>query len=266
MMLCAGIDITTNKPVIALSGSTESPALVSINLTIPLRNADPAKTARLLPVIAAHLTANRIIEMIPKNGCLLIHEADPALKSVLSSRAKQVEIHACFTTSPKGGSIQNCLYIHPNLPQHLVSKILPKFVSTFIDLSTEARSVEVGSLIASCLPQPCITSAASQLFGTKPSFVRVMSLVSEVEDVLREAHLSTLAFKLDIDLSQGENVIPLQKVSNQKAGRGSLAVLNWTAHSVPVAVQVIDEGDTFKADKTYLLVGLSEEIGQSLCR
>ncbi len=46
-----------------------------------------------------------------------------------------------------------------------------------------------------------------------------------------------------------------------------VSIVDWTADPVvPVKVQPVDSEDLFRPDRTYLLIGLSGEVGQSLCQ
>lgn len=50
------------------------------------------------------------------------------------------------------------------------------------------------------------------------------------------------------------------------ADEKAFTIVDWSAHdTVPVDVAPMNHGISFPADKTYLLVGLSGDLGQSLC-
>lgn len=262
MMLCAGTNLATNEPVIALSDSAESPAPVLSGWTIPVPQSESAKS---LLSIAAHIAANHMIKMTPKNGTLLVHEPDPILSAALVSQAEQANIKVFFATSLKRDNVKGWLYVHRNLPQRLVKKTLPRLVSVYVDLSQASGSAEVGRLIAKCMPQHCITADATSFFGTRAE-LRPSYSIKQVIDALRSASLNSSALDFGIDTRHGNIVIPLQEISSHNVVGEPLTVLDWSAPSVPVAVTAIDEGKIFKSDKTYLLVGLSGEVGQSLCQ
>ena len=59
--------------------------------------------------------------------------------------------------------------------------------------------------------------------------------------------------------------IPLGSATYHTSGWEPLAVVDWTnSGSVTARVQPIDSGNLFRADKTYLFVGMAGELGQSL--
>ncbi len=59
-------------------------------------------------------------------------------------------------------------------------------------------------------------------------------------------------------------IVPVQDVSRHSAISTSLCVVDWTATAVQAALRPIDAGTIFRSDGTYLLVGMSGDIGQSL--
>jgi len=66
-------------------------------------------------------------------------------------------------------------------------------------------------------------------------------------------------------MSPNVPVIPLQDISDH-ARKSHLTIADCTGLSVLTTIRAIDDGVIFRSDKTYLLVGLSGEIGQSLCK
>lgn len=61
------------------------------------------------------------------------------------------------------------------------------------------------------------------------------------------------------------DTIPLDNLVQHKPRHCPLAIVDWTSPVVSARVQALDHADIFKADRTYLLVGLSGDLGQSLC-
>ncbi|KAI1102718.1 KR domain-containing protein [Jackrogersella minutella] len=59
----------------------------------------------------------------------------------------------------------------------------------------------------------------------------------------------------------------LEEISEQRTDGEPLAVSDWTASSsVTAKVQTVDSGTLFRADRTYLFVGMAGKLGQSLAR
>ena len=62
-------------------------------------------------------------------------------------------------------------------------------------------------------------------------------------------------------------MIDPRDISLNTNNRGLLSsVLDWTASpTVPVRVELADHRNLFSKDKTYLMVGLTADVGNSLC-
>ncbi|KAF2471756.1 putative equisetin synthetase [Lindgomyces ingoldianus] len=259
LMLCAGTDEVTGEQLLALSHSTESRAKVLADWTVPLEGLDPVKA---LAAVAAHITASNILQLAPSRSTLVIHEPDQLVGSVLARKCEQYSINLVITTSLKSQVPKGWLQIHGNLPRRLVKRALPASPAVFVDLSQARGSAEVGRLIAKCIPQLCITYGTTRFYGTTTE-IRPGFSTGEVTETLKEAWLVA---KKNLDQLEPPDVMELQDLSNFSILESPLTVANCSKSAVSVKIQPIDTGVIFQADKTYFLVGLAGEVGQSLCQ
>ena len=259
LMLCVGTDEATGEQLLALSHTTESRVTVLADWTVPLAGVDSVKG---LTVVAAHITASNILRLAPSGSTLVVHEPDQLVGSALARQSEQCSIHVVITTSLKGQLAKGWLYIHRNLPRRLVRRALPAEPSVFVDLSQARGSAEVGHLIAKCIPQSCTTYSSTRFYGTTTG-IRPGSSSSQVTETLKEAWLVASEKEKQVKFPP---VVELQHVLNFSVLETPLTVADCSDSPVSVKIQSIDTGVIFRADKTYFLLGLAGEVGQSLCQ
>jgi len=274
--LCAGTNEETGRPVIALVGTAaESQVRSPVEWTVPLT--EPASPA-LLGDVASHLVAKAILAAAPRFGSLLVHEADEVLKNALNREAAADGAQILFTTESmdKAKADNTCVFIHQKLPARLVQKLLPPNVSAFVDLSGGSASVQ---LLARCLPDHTPTMTTNDFVRTRPGLATgfAMSrltgkgLESWEQDVGAALRVASQAAnrqrsRLSSQKSNTYHVLPLKDIERPSLRHGPLSIVDWKTDSVEVALRPIDAGNIFRPDGTYFLVGLSGEVGQSLCK
>ncbi|TVY93461.1 Compactin nonaketide synthase [Lachnellula willkommii] len=134
---------------------------------------------------------------------------------------------------------------------------LPKGPSIFIDFASTDSAREVGSRIRECLPKPCEERMPEFYLGDQASF----------PDALKDAvAFSRSALDNPGHFSTAQRV-PLKEVANIPNQSQLTTVIDWTSPtSVSVKIPPADSANLFFQNKTYLLVGLTRDLGQSLCQ
>ncbi len=260
-MLCAGVDEKSGDAYIALSLALESPALVLADFSLPLdKSHDPAHA---LAAVAAHLIASNILKLVSPGGLLLIHEPETILFLALEKQAQERSVRLFTTTSSKTKAFAGWQYIHGRLPRRYASRALPSSPSAFVDLSLCPASNEAAGLIRNCIPDHCATFTRKNFVGSIVEF-RAQGSLNKVAEQLRTTWqaVKEQSFNRATDLS----VIALEKAIQHSAVREHLAVVDCCSPVISATLQAVDTGTIFKSDKTYFLVGLSGEVGQSLCQ
>ncbi|KZF23885.1 putative equisetin synthetase [Xylona heveae TC161] len=259
LFLCAGTDESTGEQLVGLSHTAESRTTVLAEWTTLLAGADPIKA---LAAVAAHITASNILRLVPSGSTVVVHEPDELVGSALTEQSQQTSIRVVITTSLKDRVTKGWRYISGNFPRRLIEKALPTTLSVFVDLSQAVGSAEVGQLIARCLPQPCTTYSAKHFYGTTAE-IHPGSSSSQVAQVLKAAWLVG-------NENWGEvgnpSVVQLQDVPKLSILEAPLTIADCSDTDVSIHVQAIDAGTIFRGDKTYFMVGMSGQVGQSLCQ
>ena len=258
LRLCMGIDEVTGETVLALTGSSESPAKVSAQWCISLPKKAAAST---LISVATNLIVERILSLTPRGSTLLVNEPFLALQAALRAKATGKNVNTAFTTAElQQNKDDTSVFLHPNFPQHVIQATIPSSVAVFVHFSRSAASDAVRDAIIKCLPPTCLRISEEGV------------LSHEVNAFSKPEAATTLAQMLQKALDDCPQMIPLEieciHLENAIHHTGSgepLAVVDWTASpSVTAKVQPIDSGMLFRADNTYLFVGMAGELGQSL--
>ncbi|KAJ5660072.1 equisetin synthetase [Penicillium longicatenatum] len=260
LSLCFGIDKGSNEKVLALAHSIESRIEVLTDWTVPLGSGDDPVKA--LVSVAARMTASNILNLAGEGSNIVIHEPDEVVAYALSSQSSHKSIHVTFTTSlkEKARTDSTWCYIHENAPRRLIERALPASISVFVNLSQAPESSISGQLVARCLPRSCAIYNSQDFFGTGPMINNVDSF-AEVSRAIKEA----LAWVFDTS-NHSPTIIQLQEMSSLTVLEAPFTVVDCSTSGALAKVQAIDEGTIFRSDKTYLMIGMSGQVGQSLCQ
>lgn len=258
LRLCMGIDEVTGETVLALIGSSESPAKVSTQWCIPLPKKAVAST---LISVAINLIAEHILSLTPRGGTLLVNEPFLALQAALRVKATGKNVKTAFTTAElRQNKDDSSVFLHPQFPQHVIQAAIPSSVAVFIHFSGSAASDAVRDAVIKCLPPTCLRINEDGVLGHEVNRFSKPEAATSLAQMLQKA----LDDRPQMDPREME-CIHLENAVNHTGSGEPLAVVDWTASpSVMAKVQPIDSGILFRADKTYLFVGMAGELGQSL--
>ncbi|PWY77825.1 hypothetical protein BO83DRAFT_406874 [Aspergillus eucalypticola CBS 122712] len=260
-MLCIGTRQDDSQAMVsALTQYSESPAPVEPGWEIELPFS-PEVGRLALMTVATHIVTQQMLAMVPKNGTLVVHEPDNLLHAALLDAAEKDRLDVWFTTCQPGRN-SNWTYLHPALPARLVKEKMPSEVSAFVNLEApNGLGARVADAIAGCVPPHGVHASATTFFanqlytrsGVEPAVLREL-----LQNAWQSASTSSLALEL-ID------PIPLGEVSFHNPVREAIQLVDWNVPSVPVHLRQIDADPIFRRDRTYLMIGLTGEVGQSLC-
>ncbi|KAJ6021109.1 lovastatin nonaketide synthase, partial [Penicillium herquei] len=256
LRLCIGVDTVTQEMLFAASPMSESSTEVPADWCIPLDQADPIA---ILDALSSYILARSITQSLSGCDALLLHDPHPTVVKYLQNLLKDRPISLQVTTSNKNAP-NGWLYVEKNYSQRRVKDILPASTTTFLDLSSASTFSQV---IRKCLPRNChIIDPATLLYpGIE---LRPFVSAAEVAAVLKEAWDRTISVPLK---AESLPVVPLSALTEYfAAGESRFSIIDCTGTSVKAVICPIDDGVLFRPDKTYFMVGLSGELGQSLCK
>lgn len=267
--LCLGQDAETGSQVLALSGSGLSQALVPKGWCIPVKHQTQASITSTLISVAASLVAEKILSLTPRGGTLVVHDPDLAVKLALNHKAYGRVGKLIFTTTQPGRNSKDEIaesdFVHPNLPQHVLKSVVPASTAVFVSFSCGPKSDAARDEMVKYLAPTCRHISEEALLGCEAD-AKVVEFdpvqIDELRHLLRNAWSNTEKAASD---SLATSVITLGEATRHRALGEPLGVVDWSmTGTIQAKVQPIDEGILFRSDRTYLLVGMSGELGQSL--
>lgn len=260
-MLCIGTRQDDSQAmVLALTQCSESPAPVEPGWEIELPFS-PEVGRLALMTLATHIVTQQMLAIVPKNGTLVVHEPDNLLHAALLDAAEKVRLDVWFTTCQPGRN-SNWTYLHPALPARLVKEKMPSEVSAFVNLEApNGLGARVADAIAGCVPPHGVHASATTFFANQ-LYTRSGVEPAVVSELLQNAWQSASTSSLALELI---DPIPLGEVSFHNPVREAIQLVDWNVPAVPVHLRKIDADPIFRRDRTYLMIGLTGEVGQSLC-
>ncbi|KAI1170818.1 polyketide synthase [Nemania sp. FL0916] len=278
LRLVLGTAAGTGESVIALTHSSDNSVIVPSKWCVTLTGA-PKKPTTLLVAAAAQLVAQHILSFVPAGSTLLVNEADPAVLLAIQAQAGAKKVDVVFTSSElshqKGSA---AVFLRPGLPRHVYQTVVPRSTAVYVHFSRSSASDIVNTAISSCLPPSCIKLSEDVVLGheVKPLYnfnaVNGAAVASETSEAIARVFTLAATAALAAGAGQGKSKASVESIAladapQHKATGQPLAVVDWTASaSVTAKVQPIDAGIEFRADRTYLFVGMAGELGQSLAR
>ena len=219
----------------------------------------------LLVAVASELLAESMIQKLSTQSHILVHCSgrDRFLAAALSRRAAAKGVRVTFTYDSQNEQ-QGATWIQLNLraPNHVVRKAVRLAKPThYLDFTDATSPDDLSLRIAQALPSDCTQIDPFALFQRQSSLLPQScdrkALLGRLKDAVLSAGLSPPQVQ---DL-----VTPVDYLRTLSHSHATSAV-HWPIDGlVEVEVRPLDARNLFSKDKTYLLVGLSDQIRQSLC-
>ena len=260
LFLGIGTDETTSNTVVTLSDTNSSKTVssTSVSANVPIGD-----ESGFLATIASELMAGSLVSQVPKNCHVLVHEPgqDGVFASALTRRAAAKNILITFSTTISNPKDSAWIKLGPWTSEHIVKKSIPAKPSHFLDLAADDEGKEASMSIWKCLPSGCRKIKVSDLSRSQslPPTIDDGTIPKALEYAVNYAESTAFNKKPSATIRSGqirETFLPEYPPS----------IVDWTLDDMlTVQVQAIAANRLFSKDKTYLLVGLSGQLGQSLC-
>ncbi|KAH7310210.1 putative hybrid NRPS/PKS enzyme [Rhexocercosporidium sp. MPI-PUGE-AT-0058] len=265
LFISLGTDPNSGSKVLSVSKSNAS------TINVPVLWSTPATIGKLtdaqyLSLISRYLLTQQVLTMMPVGGTLVAHEPDRILASLLSSQVTARGSHVTFTTA--NSKVQKgWAYIHPRMPKRSLNALLPKDVSLFLDFSPPVTTAgSLGSRISATLPASSERSTLSSFIGTDS--VGVSGAGDDmISRMLKQAATFASTFPLEDIRDLALEVVAPNEITAEDFAAGSFPIVQWRGTpTIPTMIEPVDNrNDLFKPNKTYWLVGLAGDLGQSIC-
>ncbi|KAF4766473.1 hypothetical protein HAV15_010469 [Penicillium sp. str.  len=272
------LENTCEVPVVALAEKNGSILHVPRNYmhSLPDNMAEGEDSSFLLSTAAA-LLAETILSSAQSFGSdasiLIMEPPIFCVKAILeSAKTYGVQVHLATTLSDVKTIPAPWIRLHAKETDARLKHSLPTNMMAFFDLSTDRTAAGITNRLAKLLPPSCFMYSGDYLIRSTASTYKV----SHVEDIPILEHSVAMA-KNTVSASTVDDtekvitatqiLLPGQLSVNHNDQRFNLAtVIDWKENEVSARICPIDSGNLFSNKKTYLLVGLTGDLGRSLCR
>ncbi|KAI6403654.1 putative PKS/NRPS-like protein biosynthetic cluster [Pyricularia oryzae] len=236
--------------------------------------------AALLLAVAADLLAQTMVSEVASGANIIIHGAPDIYANRIARRAKAKGIRATFVSThsgPQGDKAagedsSSWVAIHENETQLGLSRKLPRPASAFYNLAVDQGPVGAGQVLSKYLTtQHCQTFQAGHLTSLKAS-VRTRQAGTSLKSMLDESLQACLAAADAGTLSLARTAedlaaTPPDELVALRRTVSHATVIDWAVNDqLSARMRPVDSGRLFSDDKSYLLIGLTGDLGRSICR
>ncbi|GFF56682.1 hybrid NRPS/PKS enzyme, putative [Aspergillus udagawae] len=236
--MCSGVLRESGRPALALSTSNANFVDVSHDMVLILDHDQPCDAA-VLEATARHLLARNICSRLPASNGILVYQPSHDFAQALLSTGR----HFSFATTDKATCFGDWIYFHPRASRRAIHSQLPENLDAIIDCTGG-----VPENFTACLPTHC------KIFNTTLHQLDASLLGPAYSAALPHASSSRNGASIKI------RDLPLVTPSK-------LPMVDWTGiESVELTIQPLSTSELFSPNATYLLAGMTGDLGLSLCR
>ena len=224
-----------------------------------------------LSSLATELQCANILSVCHRGSILLVHEPAEALAMSILECARALNITVYFSTSNAETGYERILIDAYSSKRALQSSI-PTGVSIFVDCTTtQEHARSSGLLIASYLPDLCLKTTLSGMeslqhvlglsateLGEKFLGGALQRAMKNTANIAADSHSGTTIDELPL--------VGLDQLVSSDVGLDKQIIVDWTGTTkVPVQLSTVENQVKFRADRTYVLFGLTSDLAQSIC-
>ncbi|KAF4595806.1 putative polyketide synthase [Ophiocordyceps camponoti-floridani] len=255
------------SPVLAVSSTCSSRIYVPEHCVLDCSGLDVSDPPKLLRKALVAVAATQVLAGVPPGATVIQHEADQSLGAAVQWKAAEMGVK-CVSTTFTASEQQDCgksgpIRIHPKTPERDLKKLFPGDTTLLIDYSSAGKAADLEeSSLRRCLPTRSKFTASQDIFGDDDMTAKQPSIVAskQIKDTLQSG--------LDFEVSDVERIITVSDLPGRAILDTPYTTIVDFASASPVATTLrpLDGSLLFRPDKTYLMVGCTGGLGQSLCR
>ncbi|TLS21086.1 uncharacterized protein PpBr36_10625 [Pyricularia pennisetigena] len=251
---------TPSRLVLALSDTARSsmrPApertFVLADQTLHKENLSPSA---LLLQTAGHAIASSVLRLVPRGAAALVHGATASVAAAIQSLSQTTDQQVFFSRSSfeKKPEAPGWIHVHPHATKRaLRAAITPCKVRCLIVFGQPSLEAEA---LASSLP-----------FDSSVHYLNQDTTVPVDRGLLLEAIYTHALSSCSLN-EPVPNTVDVRTVPEMGCGTINYpTILDWTRSSeMTVAVRQLSPGQSIRPDRSYLLVGMTGDLGLSICK
>lgn len=269
LFICLGTVSGTGELVVAFAESNKSTVRVRQEWTYRCSSEILGYEKKFLRCAAEHVLAQAVLSGLVTGDAILFYKPEAQLASVITQRGCKLGVRVICATDEADKA--HCVTV-PNIFIHEFDSIrkikarLPEGIRKFVDCSSATNGIPkrgVINQIASALSESCVRQTIAMNFGYH-SRAESSSISANLQEYLHSACSESYA---GLKLSDPAHQISLnaENISDTVRAKGHTYVLDWMAEEqIQVRVTPLETETLFSPVKTYILFGLSGELGRSL--
>lgn len=263
--LVLGVEVASKAQVVALSSTLCSLIKIPRNC---VRSWMPSSRDSLNQYRALFygLVANEILRDIPSGGSVLIIEPQEEIAIILESLATARTIKFDFWVSDstqlpaENGCTWKNMRSQPS-KREVVSALARRNLSKVVVCKETTLIQHLRSSLSRTVP---IDALASYIADTSSS--SCVDTMSRATEILDNVHYQTRSVNQALN-PENEPPVPLAGIHSLSNAIEEMRVIDWSvSDEVPVRIRPIKQRQLFSTGKVYWLVGLTGDLGLSLCQ
>lgn len=254
----------TNQIGYVLSHSNSSIFDVSEDDFFPIDIA-PGREKQALLLAASELIAHNLMDASNIRHGILVNGGQAFLFDAISRKAAKIGQRAYRLASDLKVKDASSIVIHPFESTRNIMKKLPSGLSAYLNLTDGVGGGSVGKSVEASLPSACRVIHRDALHSMNHDLdLGWEGCAEEVRQLVKTA-CSYASLNDQQDIVPEGLVISLRELRDGMI-KDPMTVVDWTRDdSVLVNIQPVDTNLKFANDKTYWLVGLTGDLGLTLC-
>lgn len=242
----------SGKRVLAVSPTNASTLSVSENETIDWEGIEDS-IERLHQLIGSLVTESLYNGV---QGKLWVHQPNASLIEPIIEAAKRHDVELFLSTSEPGLD-SRLTFIHPYVTNHDFEALIPEDVRTLVNMQQPINTA-LADLFASSI------KATANLRGVHvtvdgQSSVALSYSASALRNLMKQPYTNTI-------FTHPIHSISISDVSDSAVNLEPTTIVDWsTSPTVSLQLQPLNHFSLFSANKTYLMVGLTGDLGLSIC-
>lgn len=273
LYLIVGKDMQTLEPVVAFTKDLAAIVSTPSSWVLPCAesNATADTACKFLAALVDFLIAIDLAESATPWSSILVHEANDGMRSAIQAEAQRHHAVAYFTTAHAAVAHSNpdIHLIHPLTPTRTLSKALPQNISLLSQFDHAKSDGLFDRLVALATQGGQARQESLESMHMTEAVMPSPSKTQTVAQRLQQAmDLCAGAPTPKYDDVNGVDVVSVHSVSSHVVDLYRTQILDWQTAAekgVPVSVQPASNDVALSAQKTYLMVGMTGDLGISVC-
>lgn len=253
--LCIGIIHGSKDTALFISAQLASSVAVLPEHYIILSSSE-ADNPGILVAVASYLIADLYVPSASTDdGAIIVYEPEEGLAEAITQNTKWRSRHVIFVSSRRQQLPEGWIMLHPQSSQRAIERNFPSKIDYVLDFSENEHDKNRDFLLQRY--GVCSMEPVFHMSGVLPNTLNKAFEETITNGEWRHRNQSLPPVTIAVQDMVGATAHNLGAYPQ---------VMEWSqSKTLTVAVRPIDASQLFRSTKTYFLIGLTGELGQSLC-